>query len=92
MKSSPLTTILMVLVAFAAVASVGFCFFYIKSFRELSQLQTQEAVVVNTRAAINSLANELLEYSKTHRDIDPILEAARVKAPSQPQAPAKNPK
>ncbi len=79
----------MVLAAFAAVASLVLCFFYIKEFRELNHLQMQEATVVNTRAVINSLANDALEYSKTHRDIDPILEAAKVKAPSQPQAPVK---
>ena len=86
MKSSPLTTILLVLGASAAAASLVICFLYTYWFRELSHLQVQEAAVVNTRGMINSLANELLEYSKTHPDIDPILEAAKVKAPSQPPA------
>ena len=79
MKSSPLTTILLVLVGFAAVASLVFCFLYTFWFRELNHLQIQEAMVVNNRGAINSLANELLEYSKTHHDIDPLLEGAGVK-------------
>ena len=89
MKKSPLTTILLVLVAFAAFASLGLCWACVKNVGELSRLQTQEAMVINNRNIINSLANDALEYSKRNPSIDPILELARVKAPSQPSAPAK---
>jgi len=89
MKNSPLTTILLVLVAFAAFASLGLCWACVKNISELNRLQTQEALVINNRAFINSLANDALEYSKRNKDIDPILEIAKVKAPSQTPAPAK---
>ena len=89
MKTSPLTTILLVLVAAAAFASLGLCWACVKNISELNRLQIQESMVINNRNIINSLANDALEYSKHNSSIDPILEAARVKAPSQPAAPAK---
>jgi hypothetical protein len=46
-------------------------------------------MVNSNRALVNSLANDALEYSKRNRDIDPILEAAKVKAPAQTPPPAK---
>jgi hypothetical protein len=89
MKQSPFTTILLVLVAFAAFASLGLCWAINRNLSELSRLQTQEATVLNYRALVNSLANEALEYSKNHRDIDPILEATKIKEPNQTPAAAK---
>ena len=89
MKTSPLTTVLLVLVAFAAFASLGLCWACVKNISELNLLATQEALVNNNRALVNSLANDALEYSKRNRDIDPILEAAKVKTPSQTLPPAK---
>ena len=89
MKTSPLTTILLVLVAFAAFASLGLCWACVKNISELNRLQTQEALVINNRAFINALANDALEYSKKNKDIDPLLEIAKVKAPNSTPAPAK---
>ena len=89
MKTSPLTTILLVLVAFAAFASLGLCWACVKNLSELNRLQTQEAMVMNNRTLVKSLANDALEYSKKNKDIDPILEAAKVKPPGQTSAPAK---
>jgi len=89
MKTSPLTTILLVLVAFAAFASLGLCWACVKNISELNRLQTQEAMVINNRALVNSLANDALEYSKKNKDIDPILEATKVKASGQAAAPIK---
>ena len=89
MKTSPLTTILLVLVAFAAFASLGLCWACVKNISELNRLQTQEAMVLSNRALVNSLANDALEYSKKNKDIDPILEAAKVKPASQTPAPIK---
>ena len=88
MKTSPLTTILLVLVALGAFASLGLCWACIKNISELNRLQTQEALVLNARSMVNSLANDALEYSKKNKDIDPILEAARVKAPGQSAMPS----
>ena len=86
MKMSPLTTILLVLVAFAAFASLGLCWACVKNISELNRLQVQEAMVLNNRAVINSLANDALEYSKRNPSLDPILESAKVKPPSQTPA------
>lgn len=91
MKISPLTKVLLVLVALAAFGSLGLCWACVKNLSELNRLQVQEAQVINNRAMINSLANDALEYSKRNPSIDPILEAANVKPRSQTPAgkPAK---
>jgi hypothetical protein len=74
MKNTPLTTILLGVLAFSALLSVVFCWLYISNTRELRSLQSQANFINNNRTIINALANDTLEYSKTHRDIDPVLE------------------
>jgi hypothetical protein len=80
MKNSPLTAILLSLLAISAVASAGFCFYYASAARQIRQIQPQVAAINNHNAAISALAADLLEYSKTHPDINPLLESAGVKA------------
>jgi len=77
MKNSPLTTILLVLLAISAVLSLVFCWNYIRKSRELRGLQFQVTQINQRSAAINSLMNDVVEYSKKspHRDIDHLLES-----------------
>ena len=75
MKTSPLTTILLGVLTLSALASVVLCWLYISSTRELRSLQTQAAQINNNRALINALANDAVEYSKTHQAIEPILQS-----------------
>ncbi len=79
MKNSPLTTVLLVLVTLSALTSVAFCFLYISNARELRSLQAQVITIQNSRAAVASLANDAIEYSKKNQAIDPILESAGIK-------------
>ncbi len=68
------------------------CWLYISNTRELRTLQTQATLINNNRALINALANDTVEYSKTHPAIDPILESAGFKpgksAPAATTKPA----
>jgi hypothetical protein len=77
MKNSPLTTILLVLLAISAVLSLVFCWNYIRKSRELRGLQFQVTQINQRSAAINSLMNDVIEYSKKspNRDIDRVLES-----------------
>ena len=92
MKNSPLTTILLGVLTLSALASVVLCWLYISNTRELRTLQTNAAAINNKRAVINALANDTVEYSKTHPAIDPILESMGLKpgksAPTATTKPA----
>ncbi len=75
MKNSPLTTILLGVLTLSALASVVLCWLYISNTRELRALQAQTALINYNRGLINALANESVEYGKTHQSIQPILES-----------------
>ena len=79
MKNSPLTTILLGVLTISALASVALCWSFIANARELRSLQGQAAQINNSRAMVQALANETLEYSKTHPAIDAILESVGLK-------------
>jgi hypothetical protein len=75
MKNNPLTTILLGVLTVSALASVVLCWLNISNTRELRSLQSQATLINNNKAFINALVNETVEYSKTHHEIDPILES-----------------
>ncbi|MCX6914265.1 MAG: hypothetical protein WCK27_12190 [Verrucomicrobiota bacterium] len=79
MKNSPLTTILLGVLTVSALASVVLCWLNIANTRELRTLQSQATLINNNKAFINALVNESMEYSKTHHEIDPILESVGLK-------------
>ena len=74
MNKSPLTTVLTAVLALSALASVWFCYSGIRNSQELRGLQFQINNVVATRNIVAAVANDTLEYSKTHPAINPILE------------------
>ncbi len=92
MKNSAMTTILLAVLTLSALTSVGLCWSYIGSARELRSLQGQVGMINNNRALINSLANDTLEYSKRNPSIDPLLESVGLKpsksAPAATNKPA----
>jgi hypothetical protein len=79
MKNTPLTTILLGVLTLSALASIVLCWLYISNTRELRTLQAQAAQINSNRALINALAIDVMEYSKTHQDIEPILESFGMK-------------
>jgi hypothetical protein len=87
MKNSPLTLILLGVLAVSTLASVVLCWLNISNTRELRSLQTQATLINNNKAFINALVSESMEYSKTHHDIDPILESVGLKPSKTAQTP-----
>jgi len=79
MKNDPLTGILTGVLALSALVSVGFFYSYVKDTREMRSLNSQVYLINSRRAAVTSLANDVMEYSKRNPAIDPILEAAGLK-------------
>jgi len=91
MKRTPLTNILLGVLTLSALASVLLCWLYISNTRQLRSLQTQASFINSNRAIINALANDTLEYSKTHPAIDPVLESLGFKTNRTPPAAGSKP-
>ncbi len=91
MKNSPLTTFLLAVLAISAVLSVVFCSLYISSTRNLRKLQGQVTFINTRTAGVTALANDALEYSKNHPEIDPILQWANLKSPKTASATTNKP-
>ena len=79
MKNSPLAAFLLAVLALSAVLSVVSCAFWISNTHQLRLMRGKINFVQNKSVAVSSLANETIEYSKTHPAIDPILEWANLK-------------
>jgi hypothetical protein len=82
MKNSPLATVLLALLACAALGSLILCFIYIRANREMRFLRTNFAIMQLKQRAMQSLTYDLVEYSKHNPQIDPLLESYRIKLKS----------
>jgi hypothetical protein len=91
MKSNSLPTILLGVLAISALASLVFCWIIITNLRDARVLQPQVAMVQQNRAVAANLAAEVLDYSKTHPDINPILEAVKLREKPGQTNPAVKP-
>lgn len=91
MKDSPLTTFLLAVLAISAVLSVVFCSMYISSSRNFRKLQGQVTFINTRTAGISALATDAIEYSKTHPEIDPILQWANLKGGKSPSSVTNKP-
>jgi hypothetical protein len=91
MNKSPLTKVLLGLLAASALASVVLCWSYISNTRELPVLRAQATMVNNNMTYVNALANDVRIYSKDNPAIVPLLEATMSKPPKSGPAPATKP-
>src|SRR5258708_2067884 len=82
MKNSPLPMILLVVLAASALLSLALCWAGIGRSRELGVLRFDTNIIQTKRQIGGGLAADALEYSKTHPDYIPILEAAGLKPKS----------
>jgi hypothetical protein len=89
MSKSPGTTILLVILVASALASIAFCGLYIRSARQLREVQRKVAAVQSDRMLILSLGKDVMEYSKKNPAINPLLQATGF-MPGAVPAPATN--
>ena len=77
MKNSPLITILLAVLAISAVLSLYFCYTYVRKTGQIHGFQFQLTDINRRTAGINSLMNDVIEYSKhtPNHDIDHLLES-----------------
>jgi hypothetical protein len=74
MRNSLVTTILLAVLALSALISVFLCWRFISDTREKNALQSHANEIIYKRNWVTAVANDTLEYSKTHPAIDPLLE------------------
>lgn len=92
-KSNPLAVVLVTALFLSALASSWFSLWWFLSARELQSLEYQFQSYNRISAAMQSLANDAVEYGRRNPAIDPVLnqfdlkpKGAAAPAPTQPAA------
>lgn len=75
-----MTTILLVVLTLSTLISVWLCWLFVSDTREKNTLQNQANSIIYKRNWVTAVANDTLEYSKTHPAIQPVLESLGFKA------------
>jgi hypothetical protein len=88
MKNSPLITVLLALLTLSAVLSLGLFYRNVAKTREVRFLQSVANKMTVEKSIAGGIVPEAIEYSKTHPDLEQVLEAAGLK----PKAALSNPK
>jgi hypothetical protein len=95
MKSNPLTTILLAILAVSALWSAILCVQFIRNSRELGGMRGDLGNIANRQNIDQAVLNEAVAYSSNHPAINPVLEAIGyrkpVAAPAPPAAPTASP-
>jgi hypothetical protein len=73
MKNSPLAPLLAGVLLLIGLMTALITVRYYFSLKEFQKLQIEYARITNKRNAVQALANEAVEYSKSNPAIDPIL-------------------
>ena len=89
MKNNQLTGMFLGLLFLSTLASVGLIYKYNSSFHKLQRLQPELIAANNARSLLQAILNDTLEYSKTHPDINRVLQPYNTG--SKPAAPAAAP-
>lgn len=90
MKNQLWTVLLFLVLLLLVLTSSGLAYVYVRSSKKLHTLQAQANVITQYRAAVQSLANEAIEYSKRNPAIDPVLQDIGLKVRNL-QEPKANP-
>jgi hypothetical protein len=87
-RNNPLSVVLVSVLFLSALSSCWFSVWWFWGARELQGLEFQYQAMQQTSTAVQSLANEAIEYSRRNPAIDPLLQQFDLK-PRQPNpAPA----
>jgi hypothetical protein len=88
MKSDPLTGTLVGVLCVSVLASIYYFYAYVSKTHEFRQVQAQFTFIQQREPYVRQMIGEVLEYSKTHPAIEPLLENVGLKpkanAPAQP--------
>jgi hypothetical protein len=79
-----LPAVLVGLLCLSSITAAACALLYVRASGEIRKLQAQVTSVNNNQAAVRSLANDALEYSKRNPAIHPILEAVGARPRNNP--------
>jgi hypothetical protein len=88
MRTNPLGPFLVGVFVACAIMVAWLATRYYFSVKDFTKLSIQAITINNTRTAVQSLANEAIEYSRRNPAMDPILEKFEIKPRSTNAAPA----
>ena len=91
MRSNPLGPFLVGVFVACALVVAWLSSKYYFSMKEFTKLNIRAVSINNTRSAVQSLANEAVEYSRRNPAIDPLLERFDIKPRGTNAAAAGNP-
>ena len=86
-KSNPLAVLLVTALFLSALASSWFSLWWFLGARELQSIEYQFQSLNRISSAMQSLANDAMEYSRRNPAIDPVLLQFELKS-RQPAPPA----
>lgn len=89
MKNNQLTSMLLGLLLLSTLATIGLILKYNSSLHKLQRLQPELVAANNARSIVQAILNDTIEYSKTHPDINRLLQPYT--AGAKPAAPAAAP-
>lgn len=93
MNKSPLTMVLVGIVAFFALWSLFLSYTYGNTAKQFRELQMEVNRLAAKQQALTILFNEATEYGKTHPAIEPLLQSVRARATTAAtSAPPPSPK
>lgn len=72
-KSNPLAVVLVTALFLSALASSWFSLWWFLGARELQSIEYQHQSLIRISTAMQSLANDAMEYSRRNPAIDPVL-------------------
>jgi len=85
MNKSPLTSIMTGVLGLSALASLILCYLTINYTHQIRSLRLPIARAALERNVAMSMANDAVEYSKTHPAIIPVLQASGIQfSPATP--------
>ena len=87
-RNNLLSVLLVTALFLSALASCWFSVWWFWGARELQALEFQYQAMNQTSSAVQSLANEAIEYSRRNPAIDPLLQQFDLKPRSANPAPA----
>ncbi|MDB6023636.1 MAG: hypothetical protein JWQ04_3493 [Pedosphaera sp.] len=90
MKNNQLTGMLLGLLFLSTLATVGLIYKYNSSVHKLQALQSEVVAANNARGLVQAILTDTVEYSKTHPDINRLLQPYNMGSkPMTPAAPVK---
>ncbi len=90
-RNNPIAAVLVAALFLSALASCWSATWWFLGAREFQQLEFRYQALQRTSSAMQSLANEVIEYSKRNPSMDPLLQQFDLKPRPPGPSPASQP-